>query len=146
MSTSSVVWRCDACQKKNRIRIERWSQEPTCGSCGALLQTNHPQEIQGPTDFKQRVEESGLPVLVDFWAPWCGPCHMVAPALKSIAKEFEGKLVVMKVNTDENKAISAQFKISSIPTLMIYKNGQVAERIAGAMPEPRLRQWVQSHL
>ena len=87
-----------------------------------------------------------MPVLVDFWAPWCGPCKMMAPALTTIAREYEGRLKVIKINVDENPQISQHYAISSIPTLMLFKDGKVVNRQAGAMAEPQLRQWLQGRI
>jgi len=146
MSTKkSVVWRCHSCGQKNRIQLSRWTENPQCGKCQAVLETGKPQAVSGK-DFSQRVLESGLPVLVDFWAPWCGPCRMIAPVLEKVAKAYDGRLLVVKVNTDDNPQLSAKWKIQGIPALFFFKDGKLVTQQAGALPEPRLRQWIDSLL
>ncbi len=96
--------------------------------------------------FEKEVMQSRQPVLVDFWAPWCGPCRMVEPTLKKLAKEYAGRLRVAKVNVDENQAISQQYGVQGIPTMLIVRNGQIIDRWSGALPEPALRSKVQQVL
>jgi thioredoxin 1 len=98
------------------------------------------------TNFKHEVLESTTPVLVDFWAEWCGPCKMIAPVVEQVAKEFDGKLKVGKVDVDSNQQTSMQFGIRSIPTLLIFKNGRVVEQIVGAVPKQALMDKVSKHL
>ncbi len=90
--------------------------------------------------FEQQVIQSGDAYLVDFWAPWCGPCRIVAPIVDELAKDYEGQLKVAKMNVDDNQQVAARFGISSIPTLMIFKGGELKERITGAVPKPTLKQ------
>jgi thioredoxin 1 len=96
--------------------------------------------------FEEEVLQSDIPVLVDFWAAWCGPCRMIAPILEEIAEEKARSLKVAKVNVDENMRVAMQLGISSIPTLILYKNGQPVERIIGAQPKQRLLQQIEKHL
>jgi len=97
-------------------------------------------------NFKQEVLESDIPVLVDFWADWCMPCRMVAPVVEEIAKEYKGKLKVCKLNVDEARNTASNYGIMSIPTLAIFKNGKVADKIVGALPKTELEKAIKPHL
>lgn len=97
-------------------------------------------------NFKQEVLESDLPVLVDFWAVWCGPCLMAAPAVEQIAEEYQGKLKVCKLNVDEAPATASAYDIMSIPTLVIFKKGKIAEKIIGALPKPELEKAIKKYM
>lgn len=96
--------------------------------------------------FEKTVLKSSLPVIVDFWAPWCGPCKMVAPILDKFAKEFEGKLVVAKVNTDENQEWASRYGVQGIPTMLFVFNGKIVHRQVGSVPEPMLRETLNQFL
>ena len=97
-------------------------------------------------EFETQVLESELPVLIDLWAPWCGPCHMVSPIVEELAEEYDGKVVFAKMNTDENPATATQFGIMSIPTLLLFKDGELVDRIVGVRPKRTLQQWIDSAL
>ncbi|MDZ7265184.1 MAG: thioredoxin [candidate division KSB1 bacterium] len=99
-----------------------------------------------PKSFTQLIQQSELPVVVDFWAEWCGPCKMVSPSLERIAQEFSGQLLVVKINVDEKPHIAAQYQIQSIPTIMMFKNGRSIMRVVGAQPYEALKRQIQSAL
>jgi thioredoxin 1 len=107
--------------------------------------TNEPIHVTD-SEFEEQVLNSALPVIVDFWAPWCGPCRMVAPILDKLAQEYTGKLVVAKVNTDENPEWAMQFGVQGIPTMLAFANGQLLREQVGALPEPLLRNFVEEFL
>jgi thioredoxin 1 len=98
------------------------------------------------SSFQQEVLNSEIPVLVDFWAPWCGPCRMVAPVVEEISEQYDGKVKVVKVNTDENPSIASQYGIRSIPTLMIFKGGQRVDMVVGAVPKTTLASTLEKYL
>jgi thioredoxin 1 len=104
-----------------------------------------PEQVTDST-FKQEVLDSNVPVLVDFWAPWCGPCRMVAPVVDEIASQYEGQLKVVKLNTDENPQVASQYGIRSIPTLMIFKGGQKVDMVVGAVPKTTLANTLDKYL
>jgi len=142
---NSVEVVCSVCGVRNRVPVARLAQHSRCGSCRADLYPQHPVELTD-ANFRDEVEKSALPVLVDFWAPWCGPCRMVAPALEQIARERVGRLRVVKLNVDENPAIAARFNIRSIPAIMLFRNSRVVEELVGAMPKVQILARIDRHL
>ncbi len=98
------------------------------------------------TNFSQDVRASDVPVLVDFWAPWCGPCRTVAPVLDELAEELAGKVRIAKVNVDDSQGLAVQFRISSIPSFILFKNGQVADRMLGAMPKAQFEAFLERNI
>ena len=129
--TSPDVVVCPACGAKNRVPVAATGR-PRCAKCQADL----PWLVSAhDSDFDQAVAAPGV-VLVDLWAPWCGPCRMVAPVLESLAKRYAGKLKVVKVNVDNCPVTAARYDARSIPTLLVMRNGQVVDRVVGAQPEP----------
>ncbi|MBF0610988.1 MAG: thioredoxin TrxC [Magnetococcales bacterium] len=135
---------CPSCKTTNRIPQEKALAAAKCGQCGNSLPplfSEHPIAVTDAT-FQQEVVGFGGPVVVDFWAPWCGPCRSLAPSLEFMAKELLGKVKFVKVNTDENPVLSRTYQIRSIPTLIFFKDGRVKEQIAGALPLGQLRNWI----
>jgi len=97
-------------------------------------------------DFESVVIKSDIPVLVDFWAAWCGPCHMIVPALENIADSYKDKLRVVRVNVDENRDISSKYGIMSIPTLLLFKDGEIKETIVGVLPQPKIEEKLKAYM
>jgi thioredoxin 2 len=126
-----------------RLRGRAATGVPHCGNCGATL----PWLTEcGEADFAAVVEQSSLPVMVDFWAPWCGPCRIVSPIVEKIATELHGRLELVKVNSDDAPNVSQRFGIRGIPTLVLIDYGKEVARITGTLPAPALRSWVDQHL
>ncbi len=138
----SKVIQCSECGRKNRVPAAA-SGTPRCRSCGAALPWIADADY---TTFAQVVEDSKLPVLVDLWAPWCGPCRMVSPALEQLARNFAGRVKLVKVNVDDSPQLSRRFDVRAIPTLLVMNGRQVLARQTGAAPEPALRRWLEQAL
>ena len=96
--------------------------------------------------FEQEVKKSAVPVMIDFWAPWCGPCRMLGPTVEKLAEEYKGRVKIVKMNTDENQEVASTLGIQSIPTMIFFKNGQVADKLVGAQPEKEIRNQLESLL
>ncbi len=124
---------CPHCHQRNRVPAERLADDPVCGRCARPILAGEPVELND-ANFDAVAGRSGLPVLVDFWAPWCGPCRSMAPAFEQAAAQLKGKAVLVKVDSDQNPQLSARFGIRSIPTLVQLKGGREAARQSGALP------------
>ena len=141
-TSPSVMVTCTACGKKNRVPVAA-SGVPRCGSCHAPLPWI---ADAGDGTFARVAEAASVPVLVDLWAPWCGPCRMVSPALEQLARDFAGRVKLVKVNVDEAPGIGSRFGVQGIPTLLVMNRGEVAARQTGAAPESVLRTWLEQAL
>jgi thioredoxin 2 len=140
MSTSTIT--CSSCGARNRVPVTT-SGKPRCAKC----QTDLPWLADvTAADFDPAIRKSSLPVLVDLWAPWCGPCKMVAPALAELSKERAGSLRVIKLNVDHAPEVSARLGVQGIPTMLLFHNGSEVGRQVGALPLDRIRTWVDSTL
>ena len=137
--------RCPSCGAKNRVERARLGADPTCGRCHAGLVPRAPVTVTD-ADWDLEVNASPLPVLVDFWAPWCGPCRVIAPTLVELAAELAGRVKIAKLNVDENPRAAARFGIQAIPTLVLLDRGQVRDEIRGALPKPALAARLAKHV
>jgi thioredoxin len=143
VAMAMTIITCPKCGAKNRIDERRaTTMQPVCGRCHAKLDvtapaTVSPLEVTDAT-FAREVLGAGKPVLVDAWAAWCGPCKMIAPTIDQLARESSGRYTVAKLDVDANPRTAAQFNISSIPTLLIFKNGQLVDRLVGLQPKPAI--------
>ncbi|MGY1762394.1 thioredoxin [Geodermatophilus sp. SYSU D00779] len=140
--TSPTVVACPSCGRRNRVPAAA-AGTPRCGQCHTAL----PWIVDaGDQDFAGIAERAPLPVLLDLWAPWCGPCRMVSPALEDLARSFAGRIKLVKVDVDAAPRVAQRFGVRAVPTLLVLHHGQVVERQAGAVPAPALRSWLENAL
>jgi thioredoxin 2 len=136
---------CPHCNATNRVPSDKLQAELNCGQCHASLLSEHPDNL-GETAFNAQIAKSDLPVVVDFWAPWCGPCRMMAPAYEKVSQDMQGRARFVKVNTEVEQGLAAKFNIRSIPTLAIFAGGREIARQPGAVSATDLMRWVSAVL
>src|SRR6185369_10526564 len=134
---------CPSCHTVNRVVRERLGPGANCGSCKERLLPAHPIELSA-SNFDRHVESNDLPVVVDFWAPWCGPCRMMAPAYEQAAQRLASEVRIAKLNTEEEPDIAGRFGIRGIPTMIAFRGGHEVARQSGAMDLPRILSWIKA--
>ena len=139
----SILRRCKSCGATNRIPAGRLSDQGRCGSCKAALPPLD-EAVNADTElFDEIIREARVPVLVDFWASWCGPCKMAAPEVEALAREMAGRSVVLKVDTEAHPELAARYRVQGIPTFVVLRDGRVALQRAGVVPRAEMRRWLE---
>jgi len=138
--SESVQVACPACLAPNRVPSARVAEDPKCGKCGAALLDGAPAELR-EDQFEDFVQRTELPVLADFWAPWCGPCRAMAPHFERAARELKDRVRLVKVNTEDAPGLAARYNIRAIPTLVLFRNGVEHKRRSGALDAGALARW-----
>jgi thioredoxin 2 len=149
MNQENIIVKCSRCHTKNRVPAKKMADRPICGKCGAPLPgTSSQGRVVEVTDrsFGEEVLSFAGPVLVDCWAPWCGPCRMVAPVLEQMAMEYAGRLKIAKLNVDDNPMTASKYGIQSIPTMLLFKNGDQVTKLVGALPKAEIERHLRSFL
>ena len=136
---------CSKCGGVNRLPPVRNAMEAKCGKCGAKLFSGHPDDVDAAA-FDHQIARSSLPVVVDIWAPWCGPCKMMAPAYEAAASELEPHVRLIKLNSDNEQAVAARLGIRGIPTMILFHGGREVARTSGAMTAGQIVRWIRDHL
>lgn len=148
MASSSVVVACANCGAKNRVSLDSALQkQPVCGKCKAELPAPAADPVTvTDANFSQLVENSPIPVLLDLWAAWCGPCRVIAPTIEMLARELAGKVLVGKLDVDANQRIAARYGVQGIPTLLILKNGREVDRMVGVQSREQILKRLSLHI
>lgn len=142
--TQSLELVCPHCQAINRVPLARLSDAPQCGQCHQSVLPPEPVKLT-QVSFDRFIARNQLPVLVDFWAPWCGPCKAFAPVFAQLAPTYASRVRFAKVNTEEEQQIASNYQIRSIPTLALFKQGKELDRVSGALPPAQLQAWLARH-
>ncbi len=140
----TLTVRCPHCHKLNRIPADRIEEQPVCGNCKETLLAGKP--VEGTEENLSALIASGTPVVIDFWAPWCGPCQSFAPVFEATANAKGQDAIFVKVNTEDQQALAGQYRIRSIPTIMVFKDGKMAQQINGALPQSQFNEWLSQSL
>ena len=147
MNTDSIIIKCTNCGAKNRIPKIRINDKPVCGRCHSSLPEAGVFDspvIVSDKSFNHEIVSATVPVLLDCWAPWCGPCRTIGPVIDQLAKDFAGKVKFAKLNVDENPATSAKYNIMSIPTMLLFKDGKMVNSLVGALPKAEIENHLRS--
>jgi thioredoxin 2 len=145
----TIFLKCTTCGAKNRVPKDRLGERPVCGKCGAPLPVGAVHDTPVTTSdstFDSEVISYPGPVLVDAWAPWCGPCRMVGPILDQLAREYAGQVKIAKLNVDENPGVASRYGIRSIPTMLFFKNGQIVNTLVGVLPRQEIERQLRALL
>lgn len=141
MDAESTILTCPSCGRRNRVRPTP-AGVPRCSICHQPL----PWIVDASATSFQDESTASVPVLIDFWAPWCGPCRMVSPVVEEMGREHAGRLKVLKLNVDQAQAVAARFRVQGIPLLVLMRDGHEVDRLVGAVPKAQLQRWLQPHL
>ncbi|MHB1349461.1 MAG: thiol reductase thioredoxin [Desulfobulbus sp.] len=143
---NSIILRCPSCGAKNRIPPDKGHLRPKCGRCGHNLPNAGTATVVDVDDqgFERLVRESALPILVVFYSPTCGPCRMLAPVIENIARSYAGRLLVAKLDTSRHQSAASRFKIRGVPTLLLFKNGNLVDQIVGAAPQTEIERHIRA--